>query len=40
VTRNVISNEFFGIWAQGPNAPVTSLNDITVNAGGEAIHIQ
>jgi len=40
VTRNVISNEFFGIWAQGPNAPVTSRNDITFNAGGEAIHVQ
>jgi hypothetical protein len=40
VTRNVISDEFFGIWTQGPDAPAISRNRITVTAGGEAVHMQ
>jgi hypothetical protein len=40
VTRNVISDEFFGIWTQGPDAPAISRNSITVTPGGEAVHMQ
>ncbi|WP_417563542.1 right-handed parallel beta-helix repeat-containing protein [Microbacterium sp.] len=38
VSRNTISNQFYGIWTQGPDAPTVSRNDITVTAGGTPIY--
>jgi len=40
VSRNTITGQFYGIWAQGPDAPLASRNDITVTTGGEPIHLQ
>ncbi|WP_308491999.1 right-handed parallel beta-helix repeat-containing protein [Microbacterium terrisoli] len=40
VTRNTISNQFYGIWTQGPDTPVIARNDITVTAGGASVHFE
>jgi hypothetical protein len=34
VTNNFISNQYYGIWAQGPDAPTVSGNSTTVTQGG------
>ncbi|GAA3757243.1 hypothetical protein GCM10022240_07570 [Microbacterium kribbense] len=39
ITRNTISDQFYGIWAQGPDSPLVSRNDITTTTGGQDILI-
>lgn len=40
VTRNTMTGQFYGVWAQGPETPTVSRNDITVTPGGEAVHVE
>ena len=39
VSGNTITNEFYGIWSDGPSVPTVSGNSITVNAGGTPFYI-
>jgi hypothetical protein len=39
VSRNVMTDQFYGVWTQGPDAPTLSRNAITVTAGGTAYFV-